>query len=379
MNGIHTRFLRIFIPLLAAFSAAGCSLLKLSVSTGDPLPKEALELRTKTRGFYYELSGEVAHAADSIVASAPDMATRIAAVRWKIRTTRAAVAAAMQGIPDVALADLWILCRRMDEFFAAAPDSLLFGAQSDIARETAQRLDRRIVELARQTLPPERCELTSRFVERYVLEHHVSEGDETDNTTLAWLEFLRENDVAYDYAVGSISEVLSDVNDRVSGRTQQLSDAIGWSKDMLEMRLQQDSLQTRLGAQLDSLERDFRRMVLVAEHLPEISDAVLRQLDDVSKEMMETMDASVERAFADVDSQRMGLQHYVTQEREALIEQLRSSAEELVRQTLDGIPGLIGRVLLYTVLALAVVIGIPFAVGFWLGGVRERARRGKPE
>ena len=37
-------------------------------------------------------------------------------------------------------------------------------------------------------------------------------------------------------------------------------------------------------------------------------------------------------------------------------------------------PGLVGKILLYVVLALAVLIGGPFALGFWLGGVRAKAR-----
>ena len=125
--------------LLAAFALTGCSLLKVAVATGDPLSKEEMNIRTMTRGFYYDMASEVSRTADSIAAAAPDIATRAAAVRWKIRATRAGVSAAMQGIPDVALADMWILCRRMDERFAAAPDSLLFGAQSDLARDAAGR------------------------------------------------------------------------------------------------------------------------------------------------------------------------------------------------------------------------------------------------
>ena len=39
-----------------------------------------------------------------------------------------------------------------------------------------------------------------------------------------------------------------------------------------------------------------------------------------------------------------------------------------------AVPGLVGKVLLYLVLALAVLIGGPFALGFWLGGVRQRAK-----
>ena len=131
MNG----WMKLAAALFAAGAFAGWSLLKVAVATGDPLSKEQMNVRTMTRGFYYDMAGEVARAADSIVAASPDVNVRVAAVRWKIRATRAGVTAAMQGIPDVALADLWILCRRMNEGFAQAPDSLLFGLQSDIARD----------------------------------------------------------------------------------------------------------------------------------------------------------------------------------------------------------------------------------------------------
>ena len=333
-----------------------------------------MNIRTMTRGFYYDMASEVSRTADSIAAAAPDIATRVAAVRWKIRATRAGVSAAMQGIPDVALADLWILCRRMNEGFAQAPDSLLFGLQSDIARDAALRLDRRAGRLARQVLPDDRYALMERFVTDYVRDNPASEGDETDNTTLAWLEYLRAAGVEQDYATGSIAEVLADVNDRLSGQTQQVTNSVSWSKDIFEMRLRQDSLRLQVGAQLDSLERSFNRIVVVAEHLPEISDKVLEELNRQATQLIWTMNASVDNAFADFDRQRGELQQYVTREREALVEQLRATGDELVRTTLDAVPGLVGKILLYLVLALAVLIGGPFALGFWLGGVRAKAR-----
>ena len=360
--------------LFAVLALTGCSLLKVAVATGDPLSKEEMNIRTMTRGFYYDMASEVSRTADSIAAAAPDIATRVAAVRWKIRATRAGVSAAMQGIPDVALADLWILCRRMNEGFAQAPDSLLFGLQSDIARDAALRLDRRAGRLARQVLPDDRYALMERFVTDYVRDNPASEGDETDNTTLAWLEYLRAAGVEQDYATGSIAEVLADVNDRLSGQTQQVTNSVSWSKDIFEMRLRQDSLRLQVGAQLDSLERSFNRIVVVAEHLPEISDKVLEELNRQATQLIWTMNASVDNAFADFDRQRGELQQYVTREREALVEQLRATGDELVRTTLDAVPGLVGKILLYLVLALAVLIGGPFALGFWLGGVRAKAR-----
>ena len=370
MNG----WMKLAAALFAAASLAGCSLLKVAVATGDPLSKEQMNVRTMTRGFYYDMAGEVARAADSIVAAASDVNVRVAAVRWKIRATRAGVTAAMQGIPDVALADLWILCRRMNEGFAQAPDSLLFGLQSDIARDAALRLDRRAGRLARQVLPDDRYALMERFVTDYVRDNPASEGDETDNTTLAWLEYLRAAGVEQDYATGSIAEVLADVNDRLSGQTQQVTNSVSWSKDIFEMRLRQDSLRIEVGAQLDSLERSFTRIVVVAEHLPEISDKVLEELNRQATQLIWTMNASVDNAFADFDRQRGELQQYVTREREALVEQLRATGDELVRTTLDAVPGLVAKILLYVVLALVVLIGGPFALGFWLGGVRAKAR-----
>lgn len=368
------RVVKLWAALFAALFFAGCSLLKVSVATGDPLSKEAMNVRTMTRGFYYDMAGEVAQAADSIAARTSDPRVRIAAVQWKIRATRAGVSAAMQGIPDVALADLWMLCRRMNTVFASSADSLLFGAQSGIARATARRLDVRISRLAREVLSPDRYTLMERFVDDYVASHPVAEGDAVDNTTLAWIEFLRANGVEHAYETGSIAEVLADVNDRVSGQTQQLASSLGWSKDILVLQLRQDSLRSRLGSQLDSLERNFNRMVVVAEHLPEISEHVLDQVDGLVEQVIRTAEQSLDEAFGHFDRQRTALQCYVSEERTALIGQLRTMGEELLRTAIDSVPGIVGRVLLYVVLALAVLVGGPFALGFWLGGLRQRAK-----
>lgn len=370
--------LRISVAIFAAATLVSCSLLKVSVSSGDPLPKEEMRLRTMTRGFYYDMAGEVARTADSIASLSKDTRTRIAAARWKIRVTRAGVSAAMQGIPDVAMADMWILCRRMNESFAATADSLLFGPQSDLARQTAARLDRRAGRLAKQVLHQDRYALMERFVEQYVRENPMSENSsEGSNTTLAWIEYLRANGIEHAYVTGSISEVLADINDRVSGQTQQLSGSIGWSGDILEMQFQQDSLKGQLTARLDSLERNFDRMVSVAENLPAITDRMLADLNRQVSQLMGTMNASVALAFESLDHQRAELQHYVSQERKELVVQLRDAGDEMVSSLLDALPGVIGKALFYIVLSLLLLLGLPFGLGFWLGGVRERAKEKK--
>lgn len=183
-------FAKIAAALTAAAALAGCSLLKLHIDTGDPLPKEDVEARLMTRGFYYDLSDGIVRAADSIAAATPDPRIKMRTIRWKMQATRAAVSAAMQPIPEVSLADTWILCRRMDEAFAAAPDSLLFGAYSPLARAAAKRFAGRVDTLARDVLAADRYALMSRFVGEYMAANPPAEADvEPANTTLAWVRF----------------------------------------------------------------------------------------------------------------------------------------------------------------------------------------------
>ena len=357
--------------LLAGLALTSCSLLKFTISSGDePLPKEQMRLRTMTRGFYYDLTNEVARTADSIAAAAPRTSTKLAAIRWKIDATRAASSAALQ-----ALADTWIFCRSMERYFDAQPDSLLFDAQTPLARDAAARLARRARRLAEELLSGERYELMERFVDRYLELNPPEKGEPAAaDTSLAWIEFLEANGLEADLATGTVAEVLADASDKVSGQSRQLANSVGWSKQMLELRMEQDSLRTRLGAQLDSLERGFERLVVVAEHMPEISDHMLEEIRMQATQLIRTLNYSVDNAFMQFDGQRTALEHYITTERQAVIDQLHRAAEETVQTALNAVPGMIGRIVFYVVAGLVVLLGLPFLAGFWLGGLRQKLR-----
>lgn len=368
--------LKIAAASIVAASGTGCSLLKVQVATGDPLPPAEVEVRLMTRGFYYELSEEIVRTADSVAAASSDLRIRVRAIRWKMQATRAAVSAAMQPVPEVSLADTWILCRRMYEAFAAAPDSLLFGAQSPLARAAAERFAIGVDSLARDLLAPARYRLMARFVAECVAANPPTGGEvEPMNTTLAWMRFLEANGIEHAYASGSIAEVLADMGDRLEGRTGQMARSLGWSKDLLELQLQQDSIRTQVERQLDSLDRNFRRIVAVMEHIPEISDAVVGTLNDQIEGLIASMNASVDHAFLDFDRQRSELQRYVSDERAALVRELRETADGAIRTAFDALPSLVGRIVGWLILLGVVVLGVPFALGFWLGGLRMRTRQ----
>lgn len=369
--------------LLAAAAAAlllgGCSLLKVSVDTGNPpLPERQAETRMMTRGFYYDLTDEIARTADSVAAASPEIPVKIRAIRWKMQATRAAVSAVMQSNPDVALIDTWLLCARMDSAFRRLPDSLLFGERTPLVRQTAERLDRKAERLAQGVLEADEFERMREFVSGYMAANPVTGSKFTPvNTTLPWIEYLRAKGVETQYTVGSISDVIADLGDRFGGESGAMASSIGWSKDILELEMLQDSLRSRLTRQLDSLGRDFDRMVAVMEHLPQIADYMGESLNGEMTALIATMNDAVDNAFADLDRQRRELQRYASAEREAIIDQAREAVDTALRNALDRVPGLVARLLLWIVLFAAAVLGIPFGIGFWLGRLRERARTKK--
>ena len=143
------RLLKIFAAVAVLLSFGSCSLLKVSVDTGNPpLPASEANTRMMTRGFYYDLADEIARTADSVAAASSEIPVRIRAIRWKMQATRAAVTAVMQSNPDVALIDTWLLCVRMDSAFRRLPDSLLFAGQTPLVRKVVARLDKKAEHLA---------------------------------------------------------------------------------------------------------------------------------------------------------------------------------------------------------------------------------------
>ncbi len=363
--------------LLAAaltFALTGCSLLKLSLDTGAELPQSEARVRVMTRGLYYGLANEVTAAADSIARS-DDPKIRIRAIRWKIRATRAAVSAAMQGIPDVALADMWILFRRMETSFDTAPDSMLFGPFSDYARDAVRRMALRVDSVAHDALDGGRYRLMREYVRRYIAENPLGEGEVSPNTTLAWIEFMKENGEEVSYATGSIADVVADMSDRMSGQTGQAINALSWTKDIVEIEWERDSTAQAVQAQLDSLDRNFERIVAVMENIPQISDTVLAVFNVHVETMMHTLERSLDNAFGQIDRQRNEIQQFVSAEREAAIEQGRSIADGIVAQAMDRIMAAAGKIAVWIILLVLIVLGLPFAAGFWAGTLRERLRR----
>ncbi len=367
--------LKLLAFLFIVFSMSGCSLLKFSIDTGDlPLTAEAMRIRMLTRGYYYEMTSNIAQAADTIIAQSSHPDAQIRAIQWKINATKAAVSASMQSAPEIALVDTWILAKRMDQAFSMSPDSLLFYEHSDIARRTAAHILLKIDTVAHMSLDKKKYPLIVEFVDMYMANNPITSAEiEPVNTMLLFVEYMRNHGEEYMTPIGTISEGTANVSDQVSGQIDAITRSLGWGVDLVQLKFEQDGMRDKLAMQLDTLEADLRRMVVVVEHLPEISNYLMKELSARVNDIVYELNHTVDNTFDKVNFQRLALQDFVDEQRDSLIVQAQRAVDAAVAETMSLVPGLIGKVLLYIVLFFLVMLSVPFVLGFLLG----KARRGK--
>ena len=225
-----------------------------------------------------------------------------------------------------------------------------------------------IQDLAQSTLPAYRYNYAKQFIAEHIAAHPVSGlAVNAVNTAFEWDEFLKQYGDQGSFPIGTISEVSADLGDKVNGQVYNISHSLSWTKDMVEMKLEQDSTYAKLMLQLDTLEADFKRLVVVVEYVPEIADYIMKQLTERINEVLGALNSTVENAFYRVNYQREALQDYVTLQSDSLVAQAQRAADAAVDNALQQIPGLIGEVLLYIVLFFLVVLSVPFVLGYLLG------------
>ena len=129
---------------------------------------------------------------------------------------------------------------------------------------------------------------------------------------------------------------------------------------------------------MDSLYRQFDRVVVVLEHTPQIADAALDDLNEQVTKILDSFNASVDHVFVDLGQQRTELQDFIDSQRVRLMSQTDSLAVHAVNTAMEALPSLLGQMLFYLTASLVVLFSIPFVLGYLLGRARERRKKNDP-
>ena len=358
-----------------------CSLISLK-TPGKPLSQRELNTRLQTREYADSFQRTIAGAADQIAAQSSDPDVQLAALQWKVRAASASRHAATQTSPPMGLLDSWALSAQMQEFLTGGAGSEVFGAEQGIARTAVAPLLQDIVGIARELSPPEDFAKYETFVGDYVRDAPLTSLDLVrDSVVDRWTELTGQRATLIS-TVGTAPEVVSDFADRLRLYGDQLPSETLW-QTQLAFR------QAGYGAQdwQDAMNRlndslgDVGRLAQASPDLLHGSVDDLRgilfgatdRLDQSWMEMLRAMHVEREALAQNIRQERSSVVAAVGVQRAAMMKDAERIAAHAVETSAREVRGLIRELAAYAITAMIVVLGLPFAGGYFLG--RARARR----
>lgn len=175
---------------------------------------------------------------------------------------------------------------------------------------------------------------------------------------------------------GTGSEAISDLAERLQILGQEVPQEVRW-RLTLESEEMQRSL-SRTGVTLDRLDVALKRIAEAAASSPaSVSNAVLDlrtsflpvldRFEGQWQTTIKTLQTERQSLAENIATERAAVLKAVDQQREAILKQTQEISRDLVDRSMNQVRGMIRDVLFYAVLLVAIILGAPFAIGFFLG------------
>ena len=370
-------------PLLMVCAAlipclAGCSLFSLRLPD-KPLPQRELNARMLTREFAATFAVQVEVAADGIAARSTDPAIQLNTLRWKLGASKASQHSATQMAPMMALLDTWALCEQMRQFFDTGAGAHLFGEEQSAARATAEALATDAQKLVRGVTSDAELTRYREFVERYAREHPLADlGFARTSVVDQWVSEPNQH-ASLVASVGSVSQSMSDVSERMRMFGERAPSQAVWGTRlaMVEAGFGGADLSRALGQADASLDRLSR----LAESSPEHLHAAIADLRASMLVVSDRFDESWTLMMGTVQHEREELAANIREQREAAVSAFDSQRVALAKDAVQvadqafasgGIQmrALVREMMIYGALLYAVILGLPFVAGYFIGRLR---------
>ncbi|MBI1842085.1 MAG: hypothetical protein HYR88_14700 [Verrucomicrobia bacterium] len=377
---------------LLAWAATGCKLVELKMP-GEPLTKRDLGLRVQTREFAAIAAATIEQAADRIERESKDPAAQANATRWKIGAIGSLRKATLRTTPTLGLVDAWAFSRQLSEFFAEGAGRDAFGPWQGLAVTNCQSLEVRIGAVAQTLLSASDAKRMREFVEAHSREFPLK-GFSFDREAVVarWQDARGQVESP---PAGTTSEALTDLADRLQIVAQQVPDEVRWRVGLESRDL--EAAMARTGATMDRLDAALKLIggaaasspAIVSNGVHELRVGFLPILERFDKQwgttlgalqqereaLTKTLASEREAVLKSVDQQRIALTQTVDQQRGAIMQDVQKLTTEVVDRSMQQFRALTRDVLFYVVLLVAVILGIPFLLGVWVGKISAKLKR----
>ncbi|MCM5663006.1 hypothetical protein [Galbibacter mesophilus] len=372
----------IFIGIVFVFMQS-CSLLRIE-SAQEPLTKRQLNSRLLTQQFVADATDRVEEAADSIITSEANLEIERNAYLWKLKTLTAYRKVGFQTMPQLALLDSWEISLAIENFMATQKAASMFGSWQNYVQIISKENLLEIERYARGLLEEDEYEAYKELVYAFAEENPIDEFTFT-HTSLreAYLEAQNIADSNAVQTVGSLSEVMNNFSNRLVYTSESTGKQLQWNAELMLKEQGVDS--ASLKAAFDNMDRSLDRLVTTAETTPELLDQSVKDFRAdmyvLFRGLHRDMESSkefitMERLAMDtiIERERIALDSFILRERKALTAEVNLLAEDVVDNTMDHVKGLLTRVLLLSILFFAIILFLPFAIGYYTGKIRQRNR-----
>lgn len=364
---------------------ASCSLLRIE-SEQKPLSINDLNTRLLTQSFVTQAMDRTENAADSIAKMAlEDIEIQKSTLLWKIRTGEELKHIGFQTSPKVALTDVWSYMLELQNFMGQTDSLSLFGPYQSIAIQATSQNATEIERIAQSVLSTRDFMAYKAFVTEYAKTHPINRKKLKHQTIKQ--DFLKFRDVPDSLGiqtVGTLSEVVADVSNRVDFSSDILGKQLKWRTELWMKEKGMDSMEIQ--KRMANFNTQVDRLLEIAENSPETLEMAVvnfvERVDPLFKSLndelgMAMLSLSEDRVAIDqmVKRERVALDSLLKRERLALTEEARTIAEIGVKNAMTEVRKTISSTLFYLLLIIVAVLGIPFYLGFLFGKNRKEKNK----
>ncbi len=377
-------YFRLLSLILLGIIFQACSLVKVE-SAQTPLSQNDLNTRLLVQAFVQEASSRVEMASDSIKRGSSNPEIRVNTLLWKIKTTSELKNTGFQTLPKLALLDTWSYLIQEKQFLDKNPS--LFEEYTSFVKRTSDKNRAEIEKIARNTTSPAEFEDLKAFVDSFAAEHPLSLADyHHDPVREEYYRYRSVKDSNAVNTIGTLSEVVADLSNKMMFSSNHTAKQIQWNTELVLAQNGVDSIV--VDSIIRKLDYQIERFVTTVENSPESLDSALsnfrREIYPIFESIDNTLILSVdklreERIALDemVQREREEFYAFFSEEREVLTEEVEVLSKELVDEAMLGVTDLIKGILFYLILLFAVILFIPFGMGYYTGKLVSNKKNNK--
>jgi hypothetical protein len=372
---------RVLVVSILGIILYSCSLLKIETAQ-EPLSRQELNMRLLTQSLVSEVTNRVEYAADSIISVTTNSQLQKHAYRWKIETLNTLKNTAFQSSPKLSLMDTWTYLLQVRNFMNTDEARDYFGNYVNYVAQISQKNVNDIENKARSFFKPDNFNRHQDFASQHALKNPISSANLKHNPVRSdYVEFLEVPDSLAFTTVGSLSEVMTNFSDKLTFSADAASKQFKWNTELLLKEKGFDSVQIK--DIMRTIEMKVDRLSDIAENTPDKFNEALKSFSNDMQYLFYSLNKQIafvsermalERQAIDtiIKRERIALDSIILRERKAVVDQAGDISVRVAKEAMLHVKDLTGTFLFYIVLMFAVLLFLPFVLGYFTGKIHQK-------